>query len=67
MIRGLLTVLQILKKALSDVLYVQKLSGEVRRLVVGAYIQGFHGVFVACIVLAGGAFVVSVLAREHRL
>lgn len=55
-----------MRKALSDVSYVQHLTGNVRELVVGAYVSSFHSAFFTCLGIATACFVVSLTLKERH-
>lgn len=58
---------KIIRKAVSDIGYVQHLRGRLRELVVGAYVSSFHEAFIMCIGLAATCFLISLVTPSRIL
>ncbi|WAO90310.1 MFS domain-containing protein [Fusarium falciforme] len=58
---------EVIQKALSDITYVQSLTGKAHSLVVGAYVSSFQVSFLLCIGLASVCLLASLSLNEKRL
>ncbi|RSL63300.1 hypothetical protein CEP53_004481 [Fusarium sp. AF-6] len=57
---------EIIRKSLSDVTYVQNLTGKAHSLVVGAYVSSFQVSFLLCIGLASACLIASLTLKERH-
>lgn len=65
--KGLVLIEQIAEKAISNIHFVQGLSGKAKDLVVGSYVSGFQNTFYMNLAFAGVCLVVSIVMRQSRL
>jgi ABC-type Fe3+ transport system permease subunit len=58
---------RIIDRSVSDIGYVQSLTGHVRNVVVNSYVQSMMYARIASLIAAALTFLIALLVREHKL
>lgn len=58
---------RIIDRSVSDIGYVQSLTGHVRNVVVDSYVQSMVYAHIASLIAAALTFLIALLVREHKL